>query len=248
MPVAADNPLSKKNNRIVQAIAQLHENNPIAFMQALSPDEIKSGVKVALPEASRKMVARLGANAPLSHPLDGILPPGEFPIRDSETIEGFLMGLQLEMVAAFRNEEKNLLLELENLQILNLPANSTLPIALHRVFGLPILMVEPNNDPVILRIAAPVGSEIANLTDAIENQPGQQNALLDKLLTGFADMPVIWQAENNYAVYLPNHAVEQVTKTVKIGPHKRSSAPTDADPGVPFLNTMRQTVSRMFRL
>jgi len=143
-------------------------------------------------------------------------PPG--PRRAGKfTTESNLKNIQLQLASCFRFENPSMMREVEAVWQ-NSQASSDLAITLHRAFNLPALIVEAGAQCTMengerdlrgtqIRVAAPVGSELAQFIEAasLDNLPiDEQSTVLTQLLFQFKDLPIIWLEEGHYEVYVPN--------------------------------------------
>lgn len=196
----------------LQAIAQQFKDDPVAFLHPEGTGESW------IHQTGRG--ARLGPELPPS-PADEKREPGS-PIKQSH--ESFLKTLQLGVAAAFRSRENpSLMRELESLCFPGTQASSDLPALLHQAFGVPSLIIEagePTTDSAgnpstlapRIRVVGPAGSELARLISetAMENKSLDEGSdLLNKILTHFSNLPIVWLEREHFDVYIPNAQIHQ---------------------------------------
>lgn len=192
---------------VVAALSRLYHADPVAFTHGAE----HAGTA---PAEQRHRSARLDAAGILKDALDTDTKLG----GPNATTEGFLLQLQLKIVAAYRNTDPAFMAELVALQLSNPPASSNLPVMLHRALGLPVLVIETGasvsdgqagqqiNYSGQIRVAAPNGSALAQQLARWNEQmlpPEQLNARIEFLLNQFSNIPVLWLAQNHYSLFMP---------------------------------------------
>ena len=191
---------------LIQELAHRYREDPTAFMF----------------EENKGTGAHLGSNRPLGEWLENRLPAGDRLPADvpsyvfTDSVEGLLKDLQLEIAAAYRAKGSHLMSELEQLQCSRSPATSSLPVTLHRAMNLPVLVIEaethametPSGRQVNrfghLRIAAPVGSEIAKQAESLAEQLVPRVEKIEEIVRAFDDKPILWLEGGHYDLYLPS--------------------------------------------
>lgn len=185
---------------LLQSIAALYRQDPNAFMHW---------------EGNLGDKARLGPNLPLAEVLKDQLPAGNHGSSIAGNVEGFLRGLQIEIVTAFRSKGSTLMHELETLTRGLSPASSDLPVYLHRALNLPVLVIEAErhvtegtdgremNLSGQLRVAAPKGSPLAGWIEPLAAHPEHGPEAASRVMQAFDDKPVLWLENGHYDLYLP---------------------------------------------
>lgn len=137
--------------------------------------------------------------------------------------EETLKNYQLMLASCFRFENPSIMREVQAVEFPGSQASSDMPIALHRAFKVPALIIEagqPCTDEngehdvmgAQIRVAAPVGSELAKFIEdaAIDNLPiDERSVFLTQLLARFNDLPVLWLEQGHYDVYIPQAMLQR---------------------------------------
>ena len=202
------------DTRILQAIAEHYRQNPAAFLQGKAVVSIDDPDDVIPRHAAFDFEAILGS--PL--PLDQVLPreaSGPLPLSSHDNAESFLSEQQLIMAMAYRAQYQGIEGELATLLITPGPARSTLPIALHRALGVPLLLVEKfggagaNQSAGRLRMTAPVDSEMAQKFTALKNQSTIDGDVMSSLAIDLSTTPVMWKEGTRHSIYLPKNSADK---------------------------------------
>ena len=202
--------------RVLQAIAEIYRKNPIAFLQGELGIEASVDTEGISAQTAFKCDVVLGSPLPLDQVLHNHPERSHLRLSPSANIEHFLANLQLKAVMAYRSEYKGIERELASLLIHRSPASSTLPIALHRAFGVPLLLAEKSADdsgerPISqgktasrLRTTAPAASEMATkFHNAFKNHDQVDEDVLTSLAFELSDTAVIWCDKKRYSISLP---------------------------------------------
>ena len=166
--------------------------------------------------AQKAHPARLGCQSQMSYVLDKWLPAHFDRSASDDSIEDFLRDMHRDIAVAFRSTDAGIMPFLTSLKFGYENTGSTLPVVLHRGLGLPVMVIEqgsqdrftdegvpyliPVND---MRVAAPVGSELAEQIQSFDGNAAVDPAAVHALLDKFNDKPVIWLEHGKYSLYLP---------------------------------------------
>ena len=241
----------QKEIEMMKAIAQYFAAHPRAFMQGVLPeDSVEKGLVKDWNE-SLHHPARLGCQSQMSYVLDKWLPAHFDRSASDDSIEDFLRDMHRDIAVAFRSTDAGIMPFLTSLRFGYENTGSTLPVVLHRGLGLPIMVIEqgemdrftdegvpylvPFND---MRVAAPVGSKLAEQIQSFEGNAAVDASAVFSLLDKFNDKPVIWLEHGKYALYLPKKLTraedqrDAMPDFDGLDDVARSTIPT-ADPGTP---------------
>lgn len=157
----------------------------------------------------------------MSYVLDAWLPAHFDRGASNDSIEDFLQDIHRDIAVAFRSKDAGIMPFLVSVKLGYENTGSTLPVVLHRGLGLPVMVVEQGtmdrftdegepyrvsvND---LRVAAPIGSELAEQIQSFEGQLETDPEAVVSLLEKFTDKPIIWLEHGTYSLYLPKHSTQ----------------------------------------
>ncbi len=211
-----DSRFIEKDARILQAIAEMYHHHPAAFLQGKLIGVTHDDTDVASRQEGLTLDAVLGTHLPLQPLLSNHPSTADLFIPPSQTIELFLKHLQLKVGMMYRTEYPPLKRELGHFVLHEGPASSTLPITLHRAFGVPLLVVETKSGAEMtsstsgqpeyanrLRMTVPSQSQLGAGIDGLIANDNVNEDVMSSLAIEFADKPVIWCDDNRYSIYLP---------------------------------------------
>lgn len=208
--------LIENDARLLQAIAETYRKHPAAFLQGEIADEIYLSSGAPAREKLFNFQAVLGPSVSLDQALYDHPEKDQLRIPLAFNIEQFLTELQLKAVMAYRSNYNGIEGPLSALLMRPGPADSTLPVALHRAFGVPLLLVQKNADDAAvgiglqdsmesrLRMTAPSGSAMATKFEQVLESKDQLNeGAMAVLLIGLSETAVIWREGKHYSIFLP---------------------------------------------
>jgi hypothetical protein len=202
---------------LLQRIAERFRADPSGFMQTR-----RSNAQIAVETHQWQSGAGKSAYLGDAQPLSAIFSDLSLTSPTNRlNIEGWLHDLNLILAATTRLENPLVINQLDGLKHKPSLATSDLPIALHRVFQQPALVVEigpvltrtadgvPDSRLAQLRMSVPKGSSLEQTLAALAGESElkvDDPTQLQPLLREFAHLPIIWLEQEHYEVYFPRSA------------------------------------------